>query len=77
MEYRMKDRRGKEQTEDDMNTGTAKTELQDEDWKTAIAQKKTDNPGRSNSEDNRNVAKYVWGFYKSGVQRSKIHSRTA
>lgn len=40
MEYRMKDRRGKEQTEDDMNTGTAKTELQDEDWKTAIAQKK-------------------------------------
>ena len=29
-----------DETEDDMNTGIAKTELQDEDWKTAIAQKK-------------------------------------
>jgi hypothetical protein len=55
------------------DTGIAKTELQDEDWKTAIAQKKANNPGRRSGKDNWNTAKYVWGLCESGVQRRKVH----
>lgn len=56
------------------DTGIAKTELQDEDWKTAIAQKKPTIPAGAVVKITGTLQKkYVWGLCESGVQRRKVH----